>query len=369
MKAKVWLPLVMAAVLGVIAAALAWNLASGAGQTAAAEGPEYVEVAVAARPVEAGRRLGEEDVKLLRIEADAAAPGSLYGFDAAVGRVVLAPVAQGQMLLEGQLAGAESGAGLQALLPPGRRAVTIELDSATAAANFLMPGSRVDLVASVRGTDQNDTARTVVQDVKVMAVGTQTSTRAAEELDVEGEAADYSTKTITLEVSPEQAQIIDLAYRSGAQPRPVLRPSGDTLATEDVVVTLAMLRGDKPEPAAPTQSPFDELFGTDGIDDDAAPMANDPFAATAGADVGQPQTRTITVIRGGIPMEVQVPVKERPAAQDAPRRLADGGGAAPVAGPLFDWLLGGTPVPAKPAAPADAPTFAGDATGFAPLGQ
>ena len=49
-----------------------------------------------------------------------------------------------------KLASAESGAGLPPAIPPGMRAMSVKVNDVIGVAGFIVPGSRVDVVVTIR---------------------------------------------------------------------------------------------------------------------------------------------------------------------------------------------------------------------------
>src|SRR5205085_4086567 len=89
-----------------------------------------------------------------------------------IGRVLTAPLLSGQPVLQESLAPRGSASGVQALVPPGMRAVTVEVSQSGGLGGLLAPGARVDVLLTTLATDPEKTmARTVVQNVVVLAVG------------------------------------------------------------------------------------------------------------------------------------------------------------------------------------------------------
>ena len=68
--------------------------------------------------------------------------------DAVLGRGVIAPIYQGEALMENRLAGVGAGAGLAATIPPGMRAVAVRVNDIVGVAGFVVPGMRVDMLIS-----------------------------------------------------------------------------------------------------------------------------------------------------------------------------------------------------------------------------
>ncbi len=101
-------------------------------------------VVVAAKAIEAGQRIAEEDVKLARLPA--AVPGSMADIQDAVGRTTVMALPPDAPLFEQQLL---SGLALQ--LEPGQRAVSIAIREQMAAGHHVRPGDFVDVYFSLDG--------------------------------------------------------------------------------------------------------------------------------------------------------------------------------------------------------------------------
>ena len=271
---KTWVPLAVAVLLGLVAAAVAYRMTNRP-RLAVAAGEPMVNLVVAARDVTAGETLASADLTTMRVAAPKADPKKgpampAVGFESAgmlIGRVVRAPAFAGQPIVEAQLAPLGAGAGLQAILPAGMRAVTVEIDEYRGVAGFLVPGCHVDVVTTVQGKGEADTlAKTVVQDVEVLAVGRTMSRPSRADGPIspggpggpEGEAKPVESKSVTLKATPEQAEAVELAARTGL-PRLILRGNGDRASIENQGVTLADLRGEGKRtggidfPKAPTE--------------------------------------------------------------------------------------------------------------------
>jgi Flp pilus assembly protein CpaB len=173
------------------------------------------------------------------------------------------------------------------------RAITVSVDETSGLAGLLVPGSRVDVVSTVNGSSKDETvAATIVQDVLVQAVGQRLSALAS---DKDAQPA----RTVTLVVSPRDAEAIELATSMG-RTRLVLRGTNDREKADDLGVTVVELRGDKermktavvvvdtPPVSIPTTRPVEPKTA----------VASDPFS-----EEPRPK-RTVTVFRGGAKAEV-----------------------------------------------------------------
>jgi pilus assembly protein CpaB len=121
----------------------------------------------------------------------------------------------------------------------GARAVTVPVDETNAFSGLLQPGDRVDLMYAFereRAGAVRPAVRLLFADVSVLATGR--ATRTLRELQADGSARETDTQfsTATLSVTPEQAQVIALAQRSGDLVATLRHPQDRaalTLATRD----------------------------------------------------------------------------------------------------------------------------------------
>ncbi len=116
---------------------------------------------------------------------------------------------KGEPILKNQLVRSNEGGFMSAVLEPGRRAVSIAVDSQSGNAGFIFPGDRVDLIlthAVSRQSVQTRASETFVEDVRVLAV---------DQMLDNPENKAVLAKTVTLEVTPKQAEEINLAKDLG----------------------------------------------------------------------------------------------------------------------------------------------------------
>ncbi len=127
--------------------------------------------------------------------------------DAFVGTVVRSGIAAGEPVTDGRVVRPGERGFLAAVLSPGKRAVTIAVNATSGISGFIFPGDRVDLILS-HSIDQLDeegvvrlASETFLTDIRVLAIDQTTN-------DQEGEPA--VAKTVTLEVTPKQAEKVTL---------------------------------------------------------------------------------------------------------------------------------------------------------------
>jgi pilus assembly protein CpaB len=131
-----------------------------------------VSVVVAAVDAARGTTVRTETVRVEHMPSIYVPPGALSDVDQAVGRVLLADIAAGEVLTRTR-ATAHAGGPVAALVPPGLRAVAV---SVVASARDLRPGDHVDLLAAFGGGAPH--TETVAEGLEVLRV-TEASSGAA----------------------------------------------------------------------------------------------------------------------------------------------------------------------------------------------
>ena len=149
-----------------IAAVLAVAAALITMRAAAVDTPSGV-VVVAAEPIAVGTRLDDPEsvLTLTRVAATAVLPGMARSFDEVRGRTVAVPISGGEPVTQAGLGGVPGLA--PEPLAAGERALSVPAAAAGAAAAVLVPGTRVDVVASM--AEGASAARVVVPDAEVIA--------------------------------------------------------------------------------------------------------------------------------------------------------------------------------------------------------
>ncbi len=125
------------------------------------------------------------------------------------GAVARRAIQKGEPIAKSVLVKSSEGGFMSAVLEPGKRAVSIAVDSTTGNAGFIFPGDKVDLILTHAVTNQSIQTRaseTFVEDVRVLAV---------DQMLDNPENKAVLAKTVTLEVSPKQAEEINLAKDLG----------------------------------------------------------------------------------------------------------------------------------------------------------
>jgi pilus assembly protein CpaB len=249
---KTWAPLAVAVGLGLTAAVAArkWMAQAHAPRHEAA----VRQIVVASHDVAPGTALTQSDLALTAIPMDASAAGTFSRISDLLGRVTVTGLDKDKAVLGALLASNGSAGGLQSLIPEGMRAITLEVNEFSGVGGLLAPGCRVDLIATLRRDQKNDTTtRIIAQNLVVKAVGQ--SLRHQETPDNKKDAKEPTglPRSVTLLATPKEAEMIQLACESG-RPWLVLRGGKDDAPVKTPGVTLAELRGkpadkDKPQGA------------------------------------------------------------------------------------------------------------------------
>ena len=106
------------------------------------------KVVVANANLSLGRQLRREDLATLDWPAAAVPEGSFEDPAAIVDRGLIVSVVKNEPILPPKLASKEAGAGLPPIIPPGKRALSVRVNEVIGVAGYVLPGTRVDVVAT-----------------------------------------------------------------------------------------------------------------------------------------------------------------------------------------------------------------------------
>lgn len=166
------------------------------------EVPETATVVAAAKDIPVATSIDQTYLRMLQVPRALVPEGAVSAADELLGRSLKEPVYTGEIIVSKRLLSGEESNILSAMLAPGMRAITVRINDVSGVSGFLRPGSRVDVISTPRGGK----ARTVLQDLKILAVG--------QALQAAREGA-MQAKAVTLEVNPRQAELLAEATESG----------------------------------------------------------------------------------------------------------------------------------------------------------
>ena len=178
-----------------------------------------VEVLVAARDLAEGITLDAAQLQVANVPEKFLQPYAARRSNDVLGLVTMAPMAAGEQILLNKIRrpdAAPAGATLSSLVPQGKRAVTIGVDSLTGVGGFVRPGDAVDLLWTVQlpgegGQGQQAVTLTLFQNVPVMAVGEQLAGRKT----ATSQGGQRETSTVTLALTPQETSFLLFAREQG----------------------------------------------------------------------------------------------------------------------------------------------------------
>jgi pilus assembly protein CpaB len=167
-------------------------------------------VVVAAADLQIGSEIKKEDVTVVNFPAGQAPQGSFSKVTDVVGRGLIVPVVTHEPILNPKLASKEAGVGLPPVIPEGMRAVSVRVNEVVGVAGYVLPGTRVDVVATASPTNEraDTTSKLILSNVQVLTAGTRM------EKDQE-QGKPMQVTVVTLLVNPEQAERLALASTEG----------------------------------------------------------------------------------------------------------------------------------------------------------
>ena len=186
---------------------------------------EYAEVLAAARDIPQGTRLTQDMLKWKKWPTEALEtnliddqkyPQAMEDYTGAVTRVGLY---EGEPIIARKLVKPGEKGQMAALLSPGMRAVAVRISTETAAGGFIQPGDRVDVIlttqlsnarlqAGVNNNVNNYVSSTILENVKVLAIG-QVSSQNPDGSPV------YTGTPALLELSLSDAELLQEALARG----------------------------------------------------------------------------------------------------------------------------------------------------------
>jgi pilus assembly protein CpaB len=203
-KYSTFIALGLAVVCGALAVWLTsqWLQAQAADGQAVKETVPMTRIVVAAQDIQIATLLGEDNLTLADWPQSNVPKGAFDNIEAVAGRIAVTRLPAGGPLQAAELAEPGSGAGLVALIPPGRRAMSIKVDELSGVAGFILPNTYVDVI-SVNNKSNRETreAKTILKKIKVLAIAQETTTD-------KGKAK--IVKSVTLELLPKEAETLAL---------------------------------------------------------------------------------------------------------------------------------------------------------------
>ena len=204
-----WKYFILAGIVGLVAVFLVQRYISSKVTVVA---KPLCQVVVAEMDIAPGTALENRLLRCTSWPSDIVPPKVVSNAQQLQGRVATVPISKGEPILESKLAPEGTAAGLSGLLDHNMLAVTVKTDEVSGVAGFVNPGDRIDVLVELPkggGEDGKDHySKIILQNIKVLSKG--------QVWDQTGDKNNPKVvPTVTLEVSPEQAEMVNLATFQG----------------------------------------------------------------------------------------------------------------------------------------------------------
>lgn len=202
--------LVVAVGFGLMAVVLANKWLSNrapAEAMAAGETIPTAKIVIAAKNLPIGAPLSGDNLSLAAWPKANVPQGAFTSLEEVEGRVAVTPLTAGTPVLAAELAAPGSGAGLVALIPPGKRAMAITVDETTGVGGFILPHTYVDVIGVDSTNREQIKAETIITRVKVLAIAQETYNE---------DGKPKLVKTVTLELAPKDTEVLAKQTHQGA---------------------------------------------------------------------------------------------------------------------------------------------------------
>jgi pilus assembly protein CpaB len=269
------------------------------------------KVLVAKGNLPAGTFIKEEDISWQKWPTDGVNDNYLLDgtdINTVVGAVVRKGIVAGEPITEAQIARPGDRGFLAAVLTPGMRAISIDVNEPSSVAGLVFPGDRIDVLLNMQftitetGSDGSQqasqyrpqTSETVLENVRLLATDRNLN-------DIEGEPKKINT--VTIEVTPKQAEMIKVAASMGQLAlslrglgMPDGKTSGPTVASFFAQQAADTQTG--PEAGKPKSKSNTDLAEADPAPERGETYTFDTEVSRPMQELMHPNGNTIQVIRG-----------------------------------------------------------------------
>ena len=216
------------------------------------------KVAVAQVDIALGSPLAPDMVTLVDWPASARPPTAFSDPKLLAGRVARSTILKGEPVMESKLAPPGTQGGLSAVVAQGKRAMTVRVNDVVGVAGFALPGNFVDVLVNTQGEQARNTndgkdpsiSKIVLERILVLAIAQEAH---------RDDTKPKVVNAVTLELSPEQTETLDLARSVGTLSlvlRNQVDPASATTAGATKTTMLALTpAAAPPAPAAAKAAP------------------------------------------------------------------------------------------------------------------
>lgn len=173
---------------------------------ASAEGNPTAFIVVAAQTIPMGQKIVDTHLELASWPAERMPDGTFNTIDDIKGHVAMQTIYEGEPILKKRIAEHAKGSTLSAIISKNKRAVTVRVNDVIGVAGFVLPGNRVDVLEASKKGKRGVSVKTVLQNVKVLAVDQTTGDK----------DKPVVVRAVTLELDPDETEELVKARSQGS---------------------------------------------------------------------------------------------------------------------------------------------------------
>jgi len=193
--------------------------------------PAQDHIVTAAIEIPLGTKLEQRHLAMIEMIPGKAPAGAFHKYEDVIGKVASSSLIAGEIVLAPRLADANGGSALASVVAANMRAVTVRVDDVVGVAGFLLPGNRVDVIATEKDSSGSQArATTILSNVKVLAVDQSAAADSNQPVVV---------RAVTLELSPPDAEILLKGKTAGAIQLTLRNPLDESDARTKLAATPA----------------------------------------------------------------------------------------------------------------------------------
>lgn len=257
MNSRTLMLFLTAVVLAVFAVLVAqrWVESMGGG---AVQQTEYGQVVVASMDIPQWKTVGEKDVTEKNWPKEAVTKEMFTEKSQVVGKVAINNLFTDEPLNARRVVDPKGGNVFSLGFSENKRAFTVRVNDVSGVGGFLLPDNHVDVLHSWKPSGMNDEvhSETLVQDVRVLAVDQEASSEKNKPIVV---------RSVTLEMTPEQAEAVFRAEEQGSIQLALRNPTDKTVIEKPQTIARAPAlpepRTEAPKAAMPRGKTFTVIRG------------------------------------------------------------------------------------------------------------
>lgn len=167
-------------------------------------------VVVATVEIPFGQMVEAQQVTTVRMPLDTIPDDAFDASEKTVGKIATFDILRGDIMRGARLSEHLGGSTLASLIAPDKRAISVRVDDVVGVGGFLLPGNRVDVLATkttnVGSNSNSATSRTILENLRVLAVDQTAGTDKTQPVVV---------RAVTLEMSVAEAEALVTAQTEG----------------------------------------------------------------------------------------------------------------------------------------------------------